>query len=148
MSTIKLNESQKLYKSSKRVGRGPGSGKGKLAGRGHKGQGARTSAKKGFEGGQTPLIRRVSKRGFSNFKGYVRASVIHLETLIERLKDFTGEKLIVNLDKVKELNLCKKNVKNVKVLLKDSENKLNIPFKLEFNKIKCSKSVLSYLTNE
>lgn len=52
----------------KRVGRGPGSGWGKTAGRGHKGQKSRSgvSFKPGFEGGQMPLIRRIPKRGFRN----------------------------------------------------------------------------------
>ena len=49
-----------------RVGRGEGSGKGKTAGRGTKGQGARGSVRPGFEGGQMPLSRRLPKRGFKN----------------------------------------------------------------------------------
>ena len=49
-----------------RKGRGIGSGKGKTAGRGHKGQKARGTMKFGFEGGQTPLRRRLPKRGFKN----------------------------------------------------------------------------------
>lgn len=55
-------------KSPKRVGRGPGSGTGKTAGRGHKGQKSRSgySRKPGFEGGQMPLHRRIPKRGFTN----------------------------------------------------------------------------------
>ncbi|XP_027342846.1 uncharacterized protein LOC113855412 [Abrus precatorius] len=53
-------------KQKTRKGRGIGSGKGKTAGRGHKGQRARSGAKLGFEGGQTPLRRRVPKRGFKN----------------------------------------------------------------------------------
>ena len=53
-------------KQTTRKGRGIGSGKGKTAGRGHKGQRARSGAKLGFEGGQTPLRRRVPKRGFKN----------------------------------------------------------------------------------
>ncbi|MDH3495983.1 MAG: 50S ribosomal protein L15 [Gemmatimonadota bacterium] len=54
--------------TAKRKGRGPGSGLGKTAGRGHKGQRARASGnvRPGFEGGQMPLIRRVPKRGFTN----------------------------------------------------------------------------------
>src|SRR5262245_64335001 len=54
--------------SKKRVGRGPGSGNGKTAGRGHKGAQSRSgySYKRGFEGGQMPLHRRVPKRGFNN----------------------------------------------------------------------------------
>jgi large subunit ribosomal protein L15 len=52
----------------RRVGRGPGSGLGKTAGRGHKGQKSRAgySSRPGFEGGQMPLVRRVPKRGFNN----------------------------------------------------------------------------------
>ena len=55
-------------KSRKRLGRGPGSGLGKTSGRGGKGQTARSgsSIRAGFEGGQTPLYRRIPKRGFSN----------------------------------------------------------------------------------
>ena len=52
----------------KRIGRGPGSGLGKTAGKGHKGQRSRSgfSRRRGFEGGQMPLLRRVPKRGFTN----------------------------------------------------------------------------------
>lgn len=53
-------------KDRKRVGRGPGSGWGKTAGRGQKGQKSRTTVKRGFEGGQMPLQRRVPKVGFHN----------------------------------------------------------------------------------
>lgn len=55
-------------KSTKRLGRGPGSGTGKTAGKGHKGQNARKGGgtRPGFEGGQTPLFRRLPKRGFKN----------------------------------------------------------------------------------
>ena len=55
-------------RSRKRVGRGPGSGSGKTAGRGHKGQKSRSgySRRYGFEGGQMPLVRRIPKRGFHN----------------------------------------------------------------------------------
>ena len=53
-------------KSRKRVGRGSGSGMGKTSGRGQKGQKARYSVAVGFEGGQTPLFRRLPKRGFTN----------------------------------------------------------------------------------
>lgn len=69
-------------KSRKRVGRGPGSGHGKTACRGHKGQNARSGrgTKAGFEGGQMPLQRRLPKRGFNNpFKK--SKSIIHIEDL-------------------------------------------------------------------
>jgi large subunit ribosomal protein L15 len=55
-------------KKRKRVGRGPGSGKGKTCGRGHKGQKARSGGgvRRGFEGGQMPLHRRLPAKGFTN----------------------------------------------------------------------------------
>lgn len=63
-----LSPAKGSTQSKKRVGRGPGSGWGKTAGRGHKGQRSRSgfSQRIGFEGGQMPLIRRVPKRGFTN----------------------------------------------------------------------------------
>ena len=69
---MKLNETVKhsSYRSKKRVGRGIGSGKGKTSGSGHKGQKARSGvAINGFEGGQMPLHRRLTKFGFKNFHG-------------------------------------------------------------------------------
>ena len=70
-------------KDRKRVGRGPGSGTGKTAGRGHKGQLSRSgyTQRRNFEGGQMPLIRRLPKRGFTNIfrKEYVIVNVGQLE---------------------------------------------------------------------
>ncbi len=77
-------------KATKRKGRGPGSGHGKTAGHGHKGQKARTGGhvRPGFEGGQMPLIRRVPKRGFTNpFKVHARA------VNLEALKAFAGREV-------------------------------------------------------
>ena len=74
--------------SRKRVGRGPGSGLGKTAGKGHKGQKSRSGYARmaGFEGGQMPLVRRVPKRGFTNlFK--TSYAVVNLH----QLEDFEGE---------------------------------------------------------
>lgn len=70
------------HKEPKRKGRGPGSGLGKTAGRGHKGQRSRASGnvRPGFEGGQMPLVRRVPKRGFTNpFR--VPAQVVNVRDL-------------------------------------------------------------------
>jgi len=63
-----LSPNPKSHRDRKRVGRGPGSGTGKTSGRGHKGQGARSGGgvRRGFEGGQMPLQRRIPKRGFKN----------------------------------------------------------------------------------
>ena len=68
---MKLNELSPAYGSAKaawRKGRGPGSGNGKTAGKGHKGQNARSGGgvRPGFEGGQMPIARRVPKRGFTH----------------------------------------------------------------------------------
>ena len=73
--------------SKKRVGRGQGSGQGKTAGRGHKGAQSRSGYhfKRGFEGGQMPLHRRVPKRGFKN-PTRVDYDVVNLDTLSERFK--------------------------------------------------------------
>lgn len=72
-------------KQRKRVGRGPGSGHGKTAGRGHKGYKARSGSgvKPGFEGGQMPLQRRIPKRGFTNIfkKEYALVSLSQLDSL-------------------------------------------------------------------
>lgn len=97
-------------KKRKRVGRGPGSGLGKTAGRGHKGQKSRSgySQRPGFEGGQMPLVRRVPKRGFKN-PNRVEYAVVNISRLagIEE-----GE---VNPDLLLELGLVKKGLP-VKVL--------------------------------
>ena len=68
MRLSELSPSPGSRRKPKRVGRGPGSGQGKTAGRGHKGQRSRAwgGVKPGFEGGQMPLTRRMPKRGFSN----------------------------------------------------------------------------------
>ena len=72
------------HKRRKRVGRGPGSGRGKTCGRGIKGQGARSggSTPPGFEGGQMPLIRRVPKRGFNQRRFAEDWSIVNVETLV------------------------------------------------------------------
>ena len=71
----------------KRVGRGPGSGHGKTAGRGHKGQGSRSGYRhqRGFEGGQMPLHRRVPKRGFTNIFR-IEYDIVNLGDLAERFE--------------------------------------------------------------
>ena len=71
------------YKNRKRVGRGTGSGQGKTAGRGTKGFYSRSGAARrvGYEGGQTPIIARSPKRGFSNFKFHKEYQVVNLADL-------------------------------------------------------------------
>lgn len=85
-------------KQRKRVGRGPGSGHGKTAGRGHKGFKARSGSgvKPGFEGGQMPLQRRLPKRGFTNLfkKEFALVSLSQLESLAENSELVTVEVLV------------------------------------------------------
>jgi large subunit ribosomal protein L15 len=87
MSLNNLRPPKGATHAKKRVGRGQGSGNGKTAGRGHKGAQSRSGYhfKRGFEGGQMPLHRRVPKRGFHNpFR--VEYDVINLDTLGERFE--------------------------------------------------------------
>ena len=102
MQLHNLKPAEGAVKNTKRIGRGEGSGHGKTATRGGKGQTARTgyNAKKGFEGGQMPIQRRMPKRGFKNpFR--VEHTVINLgnvDFLIEKyeLTEFTLDSLYVN----------------------------------------------------
>ena len=85
------------HSKRKRVGRGHGSGKGKTAGRGHKGAKSRSGfkRKRGFEGGQMPLHRRLPKRGFTNIfrSEYAVINLDQLETLFEGGTEVTPEVL-------------------------------------------------------
>lgn len=81
----------------KRIGRGPGSGTGKTAGKGHKGQKSRSgySGKIAFEGGQMPLQRRLPKRGFTNIfkKKWIEISLAKIEENFEKGEEITPELL-------------------------------------------------------
>ena len=84
--------------SRRRVGRGIGSGLGKTSGRGHKGQKARSGGgvRRGFEGGQTPLYRRLPKRGFTNIhaKNYTEVTLTMLNK--SKATDVTAETLLAD----------------------------------------------------
>lgn len=110
-------------KPCKRVGRGLGSGQGKTAGRGYKGQLSRSGAKRnrrGFEGGQMPLQRRVPKRGFTNI---FATPVCEVTTgQLQRLEH--GD---VGLTELKDAGLARPTSERVKVILKgELTKKLNI----------------------
>ncbi len=112
-------------KASKRVGRGPGSGFGKTAGRGEKGQKARSgvSIKPWFQGGQSPLYRRIPKRGFNNARYRIEFATINLSDLNEFFKD--GD--VVTPEILKERGIIKKQLSGVKVLGNgELKKKLNI----------------------
>ena len=100
-------------RAKKRVGRGYGSGTGVTSGRGHKGQKSRSGyrRKRGFEGGQMPLHRRVPKRGFFNpFR--VEYAVVNLDALAERFE--AGAE--VTPDLLRERGLVRSNARLVKIL--------------------------------
>ncbi|MDP6352095.1 MAG: 50S ribosomal protein L15 [Alphaproteobacteria bacterium] len=93
MKLNELKDNPGARRDRKRIGRGIGSGKGKTAGRGHKGQKSRSGvAIKGFEGGQMPLYRRLPKRGFKNkfAKSFAAVNVGRLQTAIDAGKIDTG----------------------------------------------------------
>jgi len=107
MNLSNLHPAKNSKKNRKRVGRGPGSGHGKTAGRGTKGQKSISgySRKRGFEGGQMPLHRRVPKRGFTNIfrKEYA-------EVNIDRL------------DKIRKEEIHPKDLVEARVIKKESES--------------------------
>jgi large subunit ribosomal protein L15 len=95
LSLNNLSPTKGSTHKKKRVGRGPGSGLGKTAGRGHKGQKSRSgySKKIGFEGGQMPLQRRLPKRGFTNIfkKKWIEISLAKLEGSFNAGDEITPE---------------------------------------------------------
>ena len=111
---MKLNELQNLNATArKRVGRGPGSGTGKTSGKGHKGQNARSGGgvRPGFEGGQLPLFRRLSKRGFNNYEFRTVYATVNVGDL-ERFEEGTT----VTKELLIEVGLVKKELDGIKVL--------------------------------
>ena len=109
-TTMTLNSLSSIgtSKNRKRVGRGIGSGTGKTAGRGHKGQKSRSGGniRRGFEGGQMPLQMRLPKFGFS--------SRVNNHSKEVNIKNINGMK-VVNLETLKEKKLITKSVKKVKI---------------------------------
>ena len=110
LNELKPVEGARHYK--KRVGRGTGSGLGKTSTRGHKGQNARSGGgvRPGFEGGQTPLFKRLPKRGFTN--------VNRLEYAVVNVNDLNQFEAgsVVDLQALKQKGLVKKEYEGVKVL--------------------------------
>ncbi len=104
----------KETKAAKRVGRGPGSGMGKTATRGENGQKSRSGASipAWFQGGQTPLHRRIPIRGFNNKNFTTRYAVINLSDLDKFFND--GD--VVTPEVLKERKIIKKQLSGVKVL--------------------------------
>ena len=126
MKEMKLHElspAEGSTKKSFRVGRGPGSGNGKTAGKGHKGQNARSGGgvRPGFEGGQFPIYRQLPKRGFNNkwatnyvivnvsaLNAFEDGAVVDLEALLAKKivrKELDGLKVLGNGEITKKLTV-------------------------------------------
>lgn len=107
-----LRPAEGSKKSSRRVGRGHGSGWGKTAGKGHKGQNARSGGgvRPGFEGGQMPLQRRIPKRGFNNIfaKKVISINVSDLEKF--------GEGSVIDINELINMGLVKRSFDKIKIL--------------------------------
>ena len=112
MKLYELSPAAGSVKDVKRIGRGHGSGNGKTAGKGHKGQNARSGGgvRPGFEGGQMPMTRRIPKRGFNNIFA-TKYSVVNVSDL-DQFVDGT----VVDADLLKASGLIKKTNNGVKIL--------------------------------
>ena len=113
---MKLNElspAQGSAKAAWRKGRGAGSGNGKTAGKGHKGQNARSGGgvRPGFEGGQLPLYRKLPKRGFKN-RFAVNYAIVNVGVLNDKFENGA----VVDLEALKAAKLVRKELDGVKIL--------------------------------
>ena len=134
---MKLHELEKnigATQAKKRVGRGSGSGLGKTSGRGEKGQKARSGASINplFEGGQSPLYRRIPKRGFTNHMFKTVYAVINVSDL-----NIFEDNTVVTPALLKEKGIIKKQLDGIKVL-----GNGNLERKLTIQATKFSKSAL------
>ena len=112
MKLYELSPAAGSAKSSFRKGRGAGSGNGKTAGKGHKGQNARSGGgvRPGFEGGQLPLYRKLPKRGFKN-----RFAVNYAIVNVDSLNAFENG-AVVDLEALKAARLVRKELDGLKIL--------------------------------
>ena len=118
---MKYNEGARH--TTKRLGRGQGSGQGKTSGKGHKGQNARSGGGVaiGFEGGQTPFFKSMPKRGFTNFNR-IEYAVVNLSDL-NRFDEGTT----VTAELLKQAGIVKKQLDGIKVLGNGKlEKKINV----------------------
>ena len=114
-----LSPAEGAKKSAKRLGRGIGSGLGKTSGRGHKGQKSRNNGggvRRGFEGGQMPLYRRLPKFGFTSRKAMVTA-----EVRLSELAQVEGE--VIDLNTLKAANVVGVQIEFAKVMLSGEINR-------------------------
>jgi len=128
MRLNELKDNPGARKSKLRVGRGIGSGKGKTAGRGHKGQKSRSGvAIKGFEGGQMPIHMRLPKRGFNNYtkKTYTEITTGKLQSFVD--KGLLSVDKVITEEDIFDNCKIKKSPNGIKLLNKgEIKSKINI----------------------
>lgn len=117
LHSLKYNEGAR--RERKRIGRGHGSGTGKTSGKGHKGQNARSGGgvALGFEGGQTPLYKRIPKRGFNNINR-VDYAIVNLDAL-----NVFEDGAVVTVETLIEKRIVRKQLDGIKVLGQGSLDK-------------------------
>ena len=113
MKLHELSPAQGSAKAAWRKGRGAGSGNGKTAGKGHKGQNARSGGgvRPGFEGGQLPLYRKLPKRGFKN-RFAVNYAIVNVGVLNDKFENGA----VVDLEALKAAKLVRKELDGLKIL--------------------------------
>ena len=113
MKLHELSPAEGSARDSYRKGRGPGSGNGKTAGKGHKGQNARSGGgvRPGFEGGQLPLYRKLPKRGFNNAKFAKVYAIVNVEAL-----NVFEDGAVIDLDALLAKKIVRKANDGLKVL--------------------------------
>lgn len=128
MQLNELQDNKGARHRKMRVGRGIGSGKGKTAGRGGKGQTARTGVRiNGFEGGQTPIHRRLPKRGFNNYTRheYETVNLGAIQKAVDAKTLDAGK--AINIEVLKQAGLVRKAAVEVKLLAKGTiTSKVNL----------------------
>ncbi len=143
MKLHELRDDTFAKKKRRRVGRGPGSGLGKTAGRGHKGQKSRSGVALGaFEGGQMPIYQRLPKRGFSNpsRKSYAIVNLGSIQKFIDGGKIDPGK--TVDADALIQSGLVRRPLDGIKVLAKG-----DVTTGLSLEVAKASKAAIAAVEN-
>ncbi|MCL1823127.1 MAG: 50S ribosomal protein L15 [Oscillospiraceae bacterium] len=114
MKLHELSPAKGSNRASKRIGRGHGSGHGKTAGKGHKGQWARSGGgvKPGFEGGQMKIAMRIPKRGFNNKVFATEYAIVNLRELEKRFESGA----VIDCEAIMESGIIKKPLAGIKIL--------------------------------
>ena len=114
MSLSNLKPAKGSIKQTKRIGRGNATGQGRTAGKGHKGYQSRSGTKNRFhfEGGQTPLMRRLPKRGFSNYGFRKEVQIVNLDRIVNLDLLEVNPEILYEKGVIKKSNMCVKILGN------------------------------------